>query len=63
MTDTSSKVDENEKESKQPMPDAISVIPTTDHQQPLDKATKSVQEDAIVSEVKRGGGGPKPYII
>ncbi|EFX67614.1 hypothetical protein DAPPUDRAFT_261386 [Daphnia pulex] len=53
MTDTPSKVNEDEKESKQPLPsDAISVIATTDHQQPLDKTPKSVhQEGAIESTV------------
>jgi hypothetical protein len=52
MTDTPSKVNEDEKESKQPLPtDAIFVIATNDHQQPLDKATKSVQEGAIESAV------------
>ncbi|XP_046451173.1 putative inorganic phosphate cotransporter [Daphnia pulex] len=53
MTDTPSKVNEDEKESKQPLPsDAIFVIATNDHQQPLDKATKSVQEGAIESTVQ-----------
>ncbi len=52
MTDTPNKVNEDEKESKQPLPsDAISVILTTDHQQSLDKAANSVQEGAIKFQV------------
>lgn len=53
MTDTSSKVNEDvERESKQPLPDAIPVIATTDHQQPLDKTTNNAKEAAADSEAK-----------
>lgn len=46
-SDTSSKIDDVEKETKQPLPDApVYVISTTDHQQPLDKTTNNVKDAA-----------------